>query len=119
MKISNKDLVCALIEAGLKQNDATLFVKAVFDTIKEGLETSGRVKINGLGTFRLIDVVERDSVNVNTKKHIIIPAHKRIKFVADKDLQAKVNAEYAGLQVEMLDPIEKTWIEKLKIKIFK
>ena len=81
--------------------------------------TYGRYGKNQIDTFRLIDVVERDSVNVNTKKHIIIPAHKRIKFVADKDLQAKVNAEYADLQVEMLDPIEKTWIEKLKIKIFK
>lgn len=119
MRISNKELIAALVESGVKQVQAKSFIKAVFDVLKEGLEQDGKVKINGLGTFTVVTVEKRESVNVNTNKPLIIPEHKKIKFVADKQMKSVVNAQYADLQTEILDPIEKTWIEKLKLKIFK
>ena len=42
------------------------FVKEFFQLIEESLENDKYVKIRGLGTFKLIDVESRESVNINT-----------------------------------------------------
>ena len=50
----------------LKSSDATAFVAAFFDQIREGLAQDKQVKVRGLGTFKLQPVKARESVNVNT-----------------------------------------------------
>ena len=119
MKISSQHIISALVEGGMKKNKATEFTKAVFELIVEGLEKDGRVKINGLGTFKIIEVASRESLNVKSMKHLVIPNHGKVKFTVCKELQSIVNKKYENLEVEMLEPIEKTWIEKLRNKIFK
>ena len=48
---------------GLADNEAQNFVNGIFEVIKEGLETDKLVKIKGFGTFKIIDVDPRESVN--------------------------------------------------------
>ena len=56
---------------------AEAFSKLFFDIIIEGLDKDGLVKINGLGTFKIIDVASRGSVNINTGEKIEIKGHRR------------------------------------------
>ncbi|MDO5446230.1 MAG: HU family DNA-binding protein [Prevotellaceae bacterium] len=119
MKLSAQHIIAALVEGGMKKAQATEFTKAVFELIVEGLEKDGRVKINGLGTFKVVEVESRESLNVKSMQHLVIPKHSKVKFITCKELQSSVNKKYENLEVEMLDPIEKTWIEKLRNKIFK
>lgn len=58
----------------LKSSDATAFVAAFFDQIREGLAQDKQVKVRGLGTFKLQPVKARESVNVNTGG---TPRHQR------------------------------------------
>ena len=58
------DLLAA--KHSMTKKDAEAFVKEFFLLIEQALENEKTVKIKGLGTFKLIDVDSRESVNVNT-----------------------------------------------------
>ena len=58
------DLLAA--KHSMTKKDAEAFVKEFFLLIEQALENENTVKIKGLGTFKLIDVDSRESVNVNT-----------------------------------------------------
>ena len=61
------ELIAAVAnDANLTKKDAEVFVKEFFLLIEQALENEKTVKIKGLGTFKLIDVDSRESVNVNT-----------------------------------------------------
>ena len=83
-KLYIQDIINLLAEKqGMKGAEAEAFVKAVFDIIKEALETDKIVKIKGLGTFKLTEVDSRESINVNTGERIRIESHTKISFVPD------------------------------------
>ena len=78
-KLNHSDLSTLLSkESELSLAKAELFTKNFFDIIIEGLEKEGIVKINGLGTFKVIDVASRSSVNVNTGEKFEIKGHRKI-----------------------------------------
>lgn len=80
---------------------AELFSRMFFDIIIEGLEKDGLVKINGLGTFKIIEVASRGSVNVNTGEKIEIKGHRKLTFIPADALKDKVNEAFA-----MFEPVE-------------
>ncbi|MGB4671002.1 MAG: HU family DNA-binding protein, partial [Bacteroidaceae bacterium] len=49
-------------QTGMSKTDSERFIKSFFDMISEGLMVNGRVKIKGLGTFRVVQVKDRESV---------------------------------------------------------
>ena len=66
-KLNIQNLIELLAEKhGMDKADAGSFVKEFFQLIEESLENDKYVKIRGLGTFKLIDVESRESVNINT-----------------------------------------------------
>ena len=77
------------------------FTKAFFDILIEGLDSDGIVKINGLGTFKMIDVASRGSVNVNTGEKIEIKGHRKLTFIPADTLKDKINQPFA-----MFEPVE-------------
>lgn len=101
-KLNHSDISALLAkEAGLSVTKADLFTKALFDIIIEGLEQDGIVKINGLGTFKVTDVADRSSVNVNTGEKIEIKGHRKLTFVPAESLKECVNRPFA-----MFEPVE-------------
>lgn len=80
------------------------FLRAFFESIVNALVLDGIVKIKGLGTFKLIQVEERKSVNVQTGSDIFIPAHTKISFLPDKVLKEDINKPYAHLKTYVLNP---------------
>lgn len=103
-KLNHSDLSTLLSkESELSLAKAELFTKNFFDIIIEGLEKEGIVKINGLGTFKVIDVANRSSVNVNTGEKFEIKGHRKIAFLPADTLKNKVNQPFA-----MFEPVEVT-----------
>lgn len=101
-KLNQSDLTALLAKlCEISVSKADTFTKAFFDVIIEGLESDGIVKINGLGTFKMVDVASRSSVNVNNGEKFEIKGHKKISFLPADSLKEKVNAPFA-----MFEPVE-------------
>lgn len=90
-----------------------LFARAFFETIAEGLAENKFVKIKGVGTFKVIDVSPRDSVDVNTGNRIKIEKHSKITFTPDAYLRDMVNKPFSHLQSFVIN--EGTDIEQMTI----
>lgn len=101
-KLNHSDLTQILSkEADITMAKAEVLTKAFFDLIIEGLEEDGIVKINGLGTFKITEVADRSSVNVNTGEKFEIKGHNKLTFVPTESLKENVNQPFA-----MFEPVE-------------
>jgi hypothetical protein len=60
--------------------------------IQEYLEKDGVVKVKGLGTFKLLWIEARKSVNVATKETIVLPAHYKLSFSPEESVKQELNA---------------------------
>ena len=82
------------------------FLTELFTLIADELANGESVRIKGLGTFKIGEIETRKSVDVGTGEEIEIPAHKRVIFVAAKDLAASVNAPFEAFEaVEVSDSL--------------
>ncbi len=80
-KLSIQNVVDAYIEqSGASKLSADALSHAFFDVIVEGLNADGVVKINGFGTFKVVNVAARESVNVNNGERIVIEGYKKVSF---------------------------------------
>ena len=103
MKITLQDIIDQVAEqTGTTKKLSEDFLHEFFNIIEEALNKNGIVKIKGLGTFKLLLVEERKSVNVQTGEEIIIPPHDKISFVPEKELKAAVNKPYSHLETYTL-----------------
>ena len=103
-KISIQDLAQVLVEhKGLNKRDAVIFVSAMFDIIQTNLEKDRIVKIKGLGTFKIIDVDDRESVNVNTGERVLIEGHNKITFTPDSLMKELVNKPFSQFETVVLN----------------
>ena len=76
---------------GLKKKASEAFMKDFFDTVIDGLNRDGVVKINGFGTFKVVEVASRESVNVSNGERIVIKGYKKISFVPDETVNDSFN----------------------------
>lgn len=86
----------------LKSSDATAFVAAFFDQIREGLAQDKQVKVRGLGTFKFQPVKARESVNVNTGERLVINGHDKMAFTPDNAMKELVNRPFADFETVMI-----------------
>lgn len=95
-KISLSDLAQRLAEkSGISLQDAELFIRKMFDVANEGLQSDKLVKMKWLGTFKVMAVKDRESVDVNTGERIIIEGRDKISFTPDNILKEIVNKPFA------------------------
>ena len=103
-KISIQDLSQALVvRHGLEKHDAAIFVSTMFDIIQMNLEKDRIVKVKGLGTFKIIDVDDRESVNVNTGERVLIEGHNKITFTPDALMKELVNKPFSQFETVVLN----------------
>ena len=103
-RLNSQDLIDLLINRrGLERKEAETFVKEFFALIEEGLEKDKSVKIKGLGTFKLVDVESRESVNVNTGERIEIQGHTKISFTPDTTLRDIINKPFSHFETVVLN----------------
>ena len=103
-KISIQELANVLVERKkMNRRDASMFVSAMFDIIQQRLESDKLVKVKGLGTFKIIDVEDRESVNVNTGERVLIEGHGKITFTPDAVMKELVNKPFAQFETVVLN----------------
>ena len=103
-KISIQELANVLIEKNeMSKRDANSFVNEMFDIIQQHLETDKLVKVKGLGTFKIIDVEDRESVNVNTGERVLIEGHGKITYAPDALLKELVNKPFSQFETVVLN----------------
>lgn len=82
------------------------FLNSFIDVIRENLASDGSVKIKGLGTFKVVNVKDRESVNVNTGERYIIYGHERLSFTPDSLMKELVNRPFSQFDtVELNDGV--------------
>lgn len=109
-----KDLARQLSEQyELSKEDAEKFVEQMFAVLNEGLHYDKQVKVKGLGTFKVMSVAPRKSVNVQTGEPIIIEGREKISFTPDASMRDAVNRPFAQFETVVLNEgVDFTAIDK-------
>ena len=103
------DFLC--YRSGITKREAEQFVRAFFEVIQQGVERDQYVKIKGFGTFKLVEVGQRESVNINTGERFQINGHTKVSFTPDTSLKDLVNRPFSHFQTVILN--DETAIEEL------
>ena len=88
---------------GLGDKESRRFVKAIFDVIQECLDEDKVVKVKGLGTFKIIEVDDRESINVNTGERVLIEGHSKLTFTPDSVMKEIVNKPFSQFETVILN----------------
>ena len=103
-KITFPELVDTIAElTNTSKRVSELFLKELFAIVKEKLENGENVKIKGLGTFKVVEMASRKSVNVNSGEDMEIPAHRKVNFTPDKSLAEAINTPFEEFETIILD----------------
>lgn len=89
------------------------YLRVLFETVSGALANGENVRISGLGTFKLVRVMERRSVDVTTGEPMVISAHSKVSFVPSKELAALANSPFAMFEaVEVSDQVGSSELEE-------
>ncbi len=103
-KFSLNKLAKSLAEkSGLSQMEAELFVREMFDVCNQGLAQDKQVKIKWLGTFKILPVKDRESVDVNTGERILIEGRDKLSFTPDNILKEIINKPFAQFETVVVN----------------
>lgn len=115
-KITIQDLASAIVERWhIGKKEASMFVNELFFVIQKSLDEDKIVKVKGLGTFKIIDVDDRESVNVNTGDRVLIEGHGKITFTPDTLMKELVNKPFSQFETVVLkDGVDFNGVEEIK-----
>lgn len=103
-RLSQNDLAAVLTQKhGLSRKQALQFVNSIATVIMNGLERDRLVKVRRLGTFKIVDVDTRESVNVNTGERLIIDGHSKLAFLPDAAMKELVNKPFSMFDTVVLN----------------
>ena len=103
-KLNIYDLCSVLTSKnGLDDKESHRFIKAIFDVIQEGLDEDKIVKVKGLATFKIIEVDDRESINVNTGERVLIEGHSKLTFTPDSVMKEIVNKPFSQFETVILN----------------
>lgn len=103
-RISIAELAKAIsVKHNISQDAAEAFVAEFFNVIDNGLHDEKAVKVRGFGTFKVIDVRERESIDVNTGERVVIEGHGKVNFTPDPIMRDLVNKPFAKFDTVVLN----------------
>lgn len=103
-KVGIKELATILAKKRKLDSEAVLaFVESFFDVLCDSLRDEKMVKVKGLGTFKVVPVSARKSVDVNTGESIEISGRDKISFTPDTTLRDLVNRPFAQFETVMVN----------------
>lgn len=103
-KIGIRDIAAVLAKKKeMPVEEAEKYIDAFFNLINESLVSDKIVKIRGFGTFKLVEVRDRESVDVNTGERMVIDGHSKISFVPDNTLKELVNKPFSQFETVVLN----------------
>ena len=77
-------------ESNLTKKSVETVLKSLIESVQGALKKDGQIRLDGLGTFRVMERKARMGVNPQTKAKIKIPATKAPAFRAAKALKEAV-----------------------------
>ena len=90
-------------KSGISKRAAQQFLSSFIETIQDGVKEEKLVKIKGLGTFKVIDVDARESVNINTGERVTINGHQKLSFTPDTAMKELVNKPFSQFETVVLN----------------
>lgn len=103
-KINVSEMAALLVDNyGLTKQEAQRFITQMVEVVREGVKRDKQVKIKGLGTFKVIEVEARESVNVNTGERVTIDSHSKLTFTPDAALKELVNKPFSQFETVVLN----------------
>lgn len=101
---TKQELVNLLTEKnGLSRKKNMNFVNTLVDLINTALKDEKLLKISGLGTFKVIDIKDRESVNVQTGTRFVIEGRNKITFSPDNAMKELVNRPFSQFETVILN----------------
>ena len=100
---------------GRSKTSAEVFVRTFFSTLKEALAKDNIIKVKGLGTFKMVVINARESIDVNTGKRVSIAEYNKISFSPDKNLKDKVNRPFSQFETIVIDDEDISIVEDKKV----
>lgn len=103
-KINNQNLIDILVsKRGVDKETAANLIDNFVLLIEKGLKKDGIVKIRELGTFKLVDVKSRESIDVNTGERIEIQGHTKVSFTPEATLRDLINKPFSLFETTILN----------------
>lgn len=90
-------------KSGLSVEEAEKFIKQMFDVANDALQQDKIVKMKWLGTFKVLSVKDRESIDVNTGERILIEGRDKISFTPDNVLKEIVNKPFAQFETVVVN----------------
>ena len=103
----------------LSQEEVERFLSQMVHVMGEGLRSDKTLKIKGLGTFKVVPVNARESVDVNTGERIRIEGREKVSFTPETAMRDLVNKPFAQFETVVLNEggrraFLKAWQERKK-----
>ena len=115
-KINLSQLADLMAEAGgMSKVASEQFVKSFFDIISQGVLDEGIVKVKGFGTFKLLQMEDRESVNVNTGERFTIEGHQKISFTPDAELKERINKPFSAFETVVISEEQASVLSDVEI----
>ena len=87
----------------LSQEEVERFLSQMVHVMGEGLRSDKTLKIKGLGTFKVVPVNARESVDVNTGERIRIEGREKVSFTPETSMRDLVNKPFAQFETVVLN----------------
>ena len=91
------------LKSRLNKKEAELFLRELLDIMSSKMCEDGLLKVRDFGTFKVVEVESRESIDVNSGTKIVIASHRKISFTPDKTLKDLVNKPFALFEPELLN----------------
>lgn len=91
------------LKSRLNKKEAELFLRELLDIMSSRMCEDGLLKVRDFGTFKVVEVESRESIDVNSGAKIVIASHRKISFAPDKTLKDLVNKPFALFEPELLN----------------
>lgn len=115
-KISLQELAEFMTAADVTLDKKTCeaFARTLFEVVEEALLTDKFVKVKGFGTFKLVAVSDRESVNINTGERFQIEGHTKVSFIPDNTLKEEINRPFAHFEtIDLSDETEQAELDAI------
>ena len=115
-KISLQELAEFMTAADetLDKKTCEAFARTLFEVVEEALLTDKFVKVKGFGTFKLVAVSDRESVNINTGERFQIEGHTKVSFIPDNTLKEEINRPFAHFEtIDLSDETEQAELDAI------
>ncbi|MGM9655637.1 MAG: HU family DNA-binding protein [Alloprevotella sp.] len=115
-KISLQELAEFMTAADetLDKKTCEVFARTLFEVVEEALLSDKFVKVKGFGTFKLVAVSDRESVNINTGERFQIEGHTKVSFIPDNTLKEEINRPFAHFEtIDLSDETEQAELDAI------